>query len=229
MAELTLYSANVCPFAQRTRLMLLEKGIDFELVEIDLEKKPDWFQDISPYGKVPVLKHGEDLVWESAIINEYLEELFPDPPLLPEKPGLRAWARFWIDFANTSFVPAFYKLLLEQDPDKRAKRRETLVSHMRFMDHEGLGRFDGPWWLGERLSLVDLAFYPFFERLPVLEHFRGVTLPAECRRLSHWLEAMRRLEPVQRIMNPPEFYVQRYTHYADGSAKGRTAQDMRSV
>lgn len=230
MADLTIYSAKVCPFAQRARLMLLEKGIDFDLIEIDLNDTPEWFQQISPYGKVPVVKHDKDLVWESSIINEYLEEIYPEPPLMPSNPGRRAWARFWIDFANVKFVPWFYKLLLEQDPEKQEKRKRELADHLRFMDQKGLNHFnDGPYWMGDWLSLVDLAFYPFFERLPVLEHYRGFGLPQECERLSSWLASMRGLDSVQRIMNPPAFYIQRYTHYADGSTSGATAQDMRSA
>ncbi len=59
MAEVTIYSAVVCPFAHRSRLALLEKGVDFDLIEIDLQNKPEGFTDISPYGKVPVIKHGD--------------------------------------------------------------------------------------------------------------------------------------------------------------------------
>lgn len=105
MAEIEIYSATVCPFAQRSRLALLEKGIDFKLIEIDLQNKPEGFTDISPYGKVPAIKHGNDRVWESAIINEYLDEVFPEPSLMPRDPIGKALARIWIDFANTRFVP----------------------------------------------------------------------------------------------------------------------------
>ncbi|BCL36245.1 hypothetical protein NSMS1_26920 [Nostoc sp. MS1] len=72
MADIKIYSAVTCPYAHRTRLVLQEKGIDFELTEIDLQNKPANFTDISPYGKVPALVHGDKRVWESAIINEYL-------------------------------------------------------------------------------------------------------------------------------------------------------------
>lgn len=112
MAEVKIYSATVCPYAHRTRLALLEKGVDFTLTEVDIENKPDWLTDISPYSKVPVIKHGKNCVWESTIINEYLDEVFPDPPLMPTDPGQRAIARIWIDFANVKFIPTFYKLLL---------------------------------------------------------------------------------------------------------------------
>jgi glutathione S-transferase len=87
MAKVEIFSAAVCPFAQRSRMMLLQKQVDFQVTEIDLSDKPANFSEISPYGKVPVILHGEDRVWESAIINEYLEEVFPDPPMLPTNAG----------------------------------------------------------------------------------------------------------------------------------------------
>lgn len=62
MTKVKIYSAEVCPYAQRTRLMLAEKGVDFELIEVDLANKPDWFGDISPYGKVPVVANGKSVV-----------------------------------------------------------------------------------------------------------------------------------------------------------------------
>lgn len=230
MAEVTLYSAKVCPFAQRTRLGLLEKQVDFELIEIDLDNTPDWFLEVSPYGKVPVLKRDDDLIWESAIINEYLEEVYPDPPLMPSRPGRRAYARFWIDFSNTKFVPWFYKFLLEQRPERQQQRATELRDHFLFMEQQGLNDPQaGPYWLGDQLSLVDLAFYPFFERLPILEHYRGFSLPEECPRLSDWWATMRERPAVQQIMKSPEFYIRSYTHYADGSAGGSTAQDMRNT
>jgi glutathione S-transferase len=106
MAGLTLFSARACPFAHRTRLVLGEKQLDFELVEIDLQNKPAWFNTVSVYGKVPALEHDGQRIVESAIVNEYLDEVFPTPALLPRAPAARALARIWIDYANTRFVPA---------------------------------------------------------------------------------------------------------------------------
>jgi glutathione S-transferase len=70
-------------------MALLEKGIDAKLTVIDLDNKPDWFFEISPYAKVPVIRHGETIVFESAVINEYLEEVYPEHPLLPDGPAKR--------------------------------------------------------------------------------------------------------------------------------------------
>ena len=229
MAEIEIYSATVCPYAHRTRLTLLEKGVDFQLTEIDLENKPDWFTAISPYGKVPVIKHGNNIVWESTIINEYLDEVFTQKPLMPTDAGKRAIARIWIDFANTKFTPAFYKLLLAQEQEKQQQWAQELRHHLLFMEQESLGKLssNGAYWLGESLSLVDLAFYPWFERFPILEHYRGFVLPSECVRLQQWWEAMNSLESVQSIKHPTDFYIAQYIKYANNTASGITAQEMR--
>lgn len=229
MAEVEIYSATVCPYAHRTRLTLLEKGVDFQLTEIDLENKPDWFAAISPYGKVPVIKHGNSIVWESTIINEYLDEVFPEKPLMPRDAGKKAIARIWIDFANTKFTPAFYKLLLAQTPENQQEWAQELRNHLLFMEREGIAKLssNNVYWLGESLSLVDLAFYPWFERLPVLEHYRSFTLPSECVRLQQWWEAMNALESVQSIKHPTDFYIAEYINYANNTASGITAQEMR--
>lgn len=229
MSQVEIYSASVCPYAQRSRLTLLEKGIDFNLIEIDLRHKPAGFTQISPYGKVPVIKCGDDRVWESTIINEYLEEKFPEPALMPKQPGQRALARIWIDFANTKFTPAFYKLLLSQDSQDQEAWAAELHRHFLFMETEGLGQQsgDGPYWLGEALTLVDLSFYPWFERLPALEHYRGVALPPDCARLRHWWVAMQTRPSVRSTANSADFHIEQYAQYASNTATGITAQELR--
>lgn len=209
----------------------MEKGVEFALIEIDLEHKPEWFSEVSPYEKVPVIKNGEDRVWESAIINEYLNEVFPDPPLLPQDPGDRALARIWIDFANTKFVNAFYKMLLNQDPDVQKKWKQKFLAHLQFMEREGIGKLgnSGPYWLGDTISLVDVTFYPWFERWCVLEHYRNLNLPSQCNRLQRWWESMSQRNSVQKISNPTNFYIAEYEQYAQNTATGITAQEMREA
>ena len=226
MSQIQIYSAVLCPFAHRVRLTLLEKGVPFESIEIDPQNKPANFLEISPYGKVPVLKHGDNRVWESAIINEYLEETFPDPPLLPKEPMQRARARIWINFADTRLFATTGKLLHGRDPHPTALLTE-LSEHLLFMEHEGLRKNPAstPYWLGTELSLVDLTFYPWFEQLAVLEHFRGFGLPSGLvdgasrneNRLQEWQTAVAQRESVRSIANSPEFYLERY---------GRLAQMM---
>ena len=224
-----LYSASVCPFAHRTRLTLLEKGIDFQLIEIDLNNKPAWFSQVSPYGKVPVIKHQENRIWESAIINEYLDEAFRDPPLLPTSAGERALARIWIDFANTKLVPVFYKMLLEQDPEQQVQWKAKFQEYLQFMETEGIQKLSstGNYWFGNHLSLVDLTLYPWFERFCILEHYRDVHLPESCSFLKQWWEQMSQRQSVQQIQNPRQFYIAQYEKYANNTATGITAQEMR--
>ena len=221
MAEIQIYSAVVCPYAHRSRLTLLEKGVDFELIEIDLDNKPEGFTNISPYGKVPVLKHGDERVWESAIINEYLDEVFPDPPLLPSSPIGKAQARIWIDFANTRFVPTYTNLMRNPDPQQQQEALEELYKHLEFIEKEALGKLseNGPYWFGESVSLVDISFYPWFERLPVIEHYRGFQFPSELTRIRRWWDAVSERDSVKAIATPKEFYIQRYANYVAAPIK----------
>ena len=228
MPDIQVISAEVCPFAQRTLMTLLEKDIDYEHIEINLRQKPDWFEEVSPYSKVPVLRRGDLTVYESAIINEYLDEVYPEPALMPKDPGERARARIWIDFDNVKFVPAHYKVLLSDDGDTRARLAETITDALKFMEREALGkRKAGPYWLGPELSLADLSIYPHMERFCVLEAYRGIEMPRECGALREWLDAMGERPSARKTAHDTEYHVQAYARYADGTADGTTARDMR--
>jgi glutathione S-transferase len=216
MAEITLFSARACPFAHRTRLVLAEKRLEFELVEIDLQNKPAWFSTVSNYGKVPALQHGQARVVESAIVNEYLEEVFPERALLPKDPGARATARIWIDYANTRFVPAWGALLRGPSESERSSARTTLLESLKYIETQGLQRNsgDGPYWFGANPSLVDLSFYPWFERWEALEHYRGSLPIVKFERLRRWRDALASRTSVKEIQNPATYYVERYGKHA---------------
>ncbi|MGF1566675.1 MAG: glutathione S-transferase family protein [Nodosilinea sp.] len=212
MGEIEIYSAALCPFAHRSRLTLLEKDVPFKLIEVDLKNKPADFQSISPYGKVPVLKHGGQRVWESAIINEYLEETFPEPPLLPKDPILRTQARIWINFADAKLFADTGKLLHSHGSEKDPTLLKSIAQHLIFIEQEALGKISAsaPYWLGKEISLVDLTYYPWFEQLTVLEYFLGFQLPSGLDRLKIWLANMVRRKSVREIANFPEFYIDHY-------------------
>jgi len=212
MTNLQLYFAKGSTFSQRTRVVLLEKGINFTGIEIDLQNKPETFTQVSAYGKVPAIKHGNIEIYESAIINEYLEEVFPEPALLPRDPDGKAIARIWIDYANTRLVPAFNKLLRGKDSQEQEQGRKEFLESLLYIEQKGLGQSsNGAYWLGENLSLVDISFYPWFERLPVLEKFRNFSLPEETPRLQEWWENLRRRESIQQVANSTEFYIDRFS------------------
>ncbi|MCP4000959.1 MAG: glutathione S-transferase family protein [Gammaproteobacteria bacterium] len=188
MSQLHLYSFKTCPFARRTRMTLLEKGLDFELTEIDIQNKPDNFSTIAPYGKVPVLLHEGRHIYESAIINEYIDERFPEPPLMPADPLNRAEARIWMDYCTHNYSAAIRALLMAEDDAQTQSAHEAVRECMLFIEHEGLRKLsEGPFWLGKKISLIDIQFMPFFQRR--LENNRA-EIPAECIRLHGWLDTM---------------------------------------
>lgn len=212
MSHIQLYLAKASTFSQRTRVVLLEKGIDFTQIEIDLQNKPAEFLKISRYGKVPAIQHGDVQIYESAIINEYLDEVFPEPPLLPSDPAAKAIARIWIDYANTRFVPAFNKLLHGKDTQEQEQGRKEFLESLLYIEQEGLGKLsNGQYLLGDNFSLVDISFYPWFERLPVLEHFRNFSFPFQTPRVQKWWNTVRDRDSIRAVANPTSFYVERFS------------------
>jgi glutathione S-transferase len=210
MSTIELYSFEGCPYAQRSRMTLLEKGLDFVLTEIDLYNRPASFAEISPYGKVPVLRHAGITVYESPIINQYLDEAFPSPPLLPASPGLRAQARIWMDYCDTRFLTATHKLMAEaDDPASRLANVAKLTEVLRFLEHEGLRKLGpGPFFFGDTVSLVDLQFSPFFERFGTYATLGGAVWPEDCSRLRTWFEAMQGRASFRATARPLEFHLE---------------------
>ena len=104
---LTLYDAERCPYVGRVRIVLAEKHIPYESVWVDLDDKPAWLYEKNPAGRVPVIEEDAFVLAESAVVNEYLEERFPDPPLLPADPAERALARLRI-WRHDDFSKPYY-------------------------------------------------------------------------------------------------------------------------
>lgn len=220
MSDLELFSMPLCPFAHRVRLVLAEKALTYRLTEIDLGNKPQAFLKVSPYGKVPALRHGESHICESAIINEYLDETFPEPPLLPRDPAARARARFWIDFANARLFAVTASLLYGPHRQNPAPALAQIADALRFVEIEALAKrlAGGPYWLGPALSLVDLTFYPWFEQLAALEQLRGIHAPAGLDRLTQWREAVAQRSAVRAIAKPAQFYLEHYPRHEEEAA-----------
>ncbi len=157
-----LYDAARCPFCARVRIALAEKGFDYETVEIDLGNRPDWIYELNPTGKVPVLDDGFVLP-ESAVIMEYLDDRYPDQPLLPGDPKSRAEARKWV-FRFDDLLGDDYYAYRRGDENALAERLERLP-------------------VGDSL-FVDVAYAPWVIRA---REMLGVTLP---QRLESWLEQL---------------------------------------
>lgn len=180
-----LISFALCPYVQRAVITLLEKGADFTLTHIDLDHKPDWFTRISPLGRVPVLRVGDAVVFESAVINEYLDETHP-PPLHPTDPLRRAHNRSWIEFGS-ELLGLQYQLLMAPDAAHYTTRRTALADRLKQVEAE-LGA--GPWFNGAAFSLVDAAWAPLFTRLALLAPAEQQTLYQDTPRVAAWATAL---------------------------------------
>jgi glutathione S-transferase len=212
MPEVELFTARFSPFAQRVRLSLLEKRIPFLATEIDLAAKPEWFLVISPRGEVPVIRHEDRFVSDSTVILEYLEDVYPEPALRPRDPGRRALLRYWIEYADESFKPVLTQAM-KTTGGERADALAKLRAELTYLEQEWPTR-RGPFWLGSDISLLDLVFYPYFERLPAIFYGQALDgaglLPT---RLRRWWNAMRERASVQATSNPPERHARAIVDY----------------
>jgi glutathione S-transferase len=189
-----LYDFLPCPFGQKVRVILAEKGLSYELVEIDLsqgeQRRPDFLR-LNPFGRVPVLVDEDSTIYDSTIIGEYLEDEYPEPPLLPPvgASALRARARIWEDFADASFTPQIGQLMAEigkgegESDSGRVQRLQQSVERMlNFLNHE----LQGQEFLAGQFSVADIGFVP---RLVVLRDL-GVDVALNRGNLDAWLKRM---------------------------------------
>jgi len=164
-----LISSPTCPWVQRAVIVLRAKKVDFDVTYINLRDKPDWFLKISPHGKVPVLKVDDQVLFESNAIAEFLDETF-EPRLHPGDPIKRARNRAWTDFIPDfarDLVAINYVKSADELPDAVEKARPRLKRLEDALASErGPGR---PYFNGERFSLVDAAYGPFFQRFMICE------------------------------------------------------------
>jgi len=174
---ITLYDADRCPYCARVRIVLAEKGVEYETVEIDLDARPAWIYEKNPLGRVPVLEEDAFVLPESAVINEYLEERYPEPPLWPADPGERALARLLV-FRFDEFSKPYYALRREEEG---ARERFDLA----------LGGLDAlldaqPFLSGRAYGLADIAYLPWVVRARDRMEVELEVFPA----LAGWLERL---------------------------------------
>lgn len=175
-----LISFKICPFVQRSVIVLLEKGVDFDIQYIDLRDPPDWFKAISPLGKVPVLRVGDAVVFESAVIMEYLDEVNP-PSLHPQDPLLKAHNRAWIEFASTLFMAQFQMVMAKEKVGSEQAEAE-LRSKLALLEQQ----VTGPMFNSNTFSLIDAAYAPLFMRLALLEEWAPMGLLDGLEKLQQW-------------------------------------------
>jgi len=175
-----LYSGNSCPFSHRCRIVLHEKGMDFEIKNIDLQEKQDEIAAMNPYSQVPILVERDLTLYESNIINEYIDERFPHPQLMPADPVMRARARLFL-------------FNIEQDlfshlGDVRSSNQKT-ADKARMVIRDNLSQIapifaKQKFMLGDEYSMLDVAVAPLLWRLD----FLGIQLPKQATPLLKYAE-----------------------------------------
>jgi glutathione S-transferase len=190
--SLQLISHKTCPFVQRAVITLKHKHIDFDITYIDLAEPPDWFLELSPLGKVPVLKVDDEVLFESAVINEYLDEI-TGGELQPSEPLARAKNRAWIEFAS-NMLGNLYMMKMSKDEERYNKYRDSLVSQFHRIEKR-LG--DGPWFNGEEFSLADTAFAPLFQQNSVAGNKLSVLDPESMPKVNAWAQRLLALPEVR--------------------------------
>ena len=189
--RLVLVSHALCPYVQRAAIALAEKGVPFERRTIDLADKPDWFRAISPLGKVPLLiVRGDDgsetVLFESAVICEYLEETVPGVKLHPADPLERARHRGWIEFGS-AILADLWGFETAKDAETFEAKRQALTTRFAAVERE-LGV--GPWFAGEGFSLVDAVFGPIFRYFDVFEAIADIGVFAATPKVRAWRQAL---------------------------------------
>ena len=203
MAVLKLISHKLCPYVQRAVIALAEKGVPFERIDIDLADKPDWFLEISPLGKVPVLVvTGDDgkevALFESNVICEYIEETQAGSKLHPQHALTRAEHRAWMEFGS-AILGDLWGLETATDAATFESKRQAVTAKFARVE-AALGA--GPFFAGENFSLVDAVFAPVFRYFDLFDQLTELAVFTRTPRLRAWRSALAQRPSVRSAVSP---------------------------
>ncbi|MDR1311246.1 MAG: glutathione S-transferase N-terminal domain-containing protein [Burkholderiaceae bacterium] len=202
---MVLHSGTTCPFSQRCRLVLFEKGMDFEIRDVDLFNKPDEISAMNPYGQVPILVERDLVLYESNIINEYIDERFPHPQLMPVDPLMRARARLMLFvYEKELFV---HVNTLENDKSDMAhiNHEKARVQIREYLTSLAPLFQKSKFMLGDELSMLDVALAPLLWRLD----YYGIELPKTAAPLMKYGERIFSRTAYIDALTPPEKIMRR--------------------
>lgn len=205
-----LISFKLCPFVQRSIITLLKKGVDFKITYIDLVEKPDWFLKISPLGKVPVVKYGDDVLFESAIINEFLDEITEDQ-IMPTAPLAKAKDRGWIEYSSQIIMDQ-YRMMTAKNAEAFAQNNDAMRLKLQRLE----GVVGSSYFNGEQFSLIDAALAPVLHRLHIIKVKYGQDLLVGLPSLVSLTDSLLSQEYVQRsVVDDFEQLLDEYLKKAD--------------
>jgi len=189
--KLTLVSHHLCPYVQRAAIVLAEKGVAYERRYIDLADKPAWFRAISPLGKVPLLimprpDGAETVLFESAVICEFIEDSAAGPKLHPDDALERAKHRAWMEFSS-AILADIWRLETAADAAAHDTATDAIASKLAWIERD-LG--DGPYFIGERFSMVDAVFAPVFRYFDVFDRIADLGVFAATPKVRAWRKGL---------------------------------------
>jgi len=193
---MTLYSGTTDPFSQRCRIVLFEKGMDFQVIDVDMFNKPEDLAVVNPYNKVPVLVERDLVLYEANIINEYIDERFPHPQLMPADPVMRARARLFLHrFENELFchIDAIERGAQKIADKARQAVRDNLTQIAPVFAKQ-------KYMLGDEFSMLDVAIAPLLWRL---DHY-GIQLDKDAAPLMKYAERLFSRPAYIEAMTPAE-------------------------
>ena len=191
-----LYSNSTAPYSHRCRIVLFEKGMDFEVVDVDLTNKPEDLSTLSPYSDYPVLVERDLILTDANIINEYIDERFPHPQLMPPDPVMRARARLFLkDFESQLFInmPDLESQDTEVADSARKKVTDILMQISPILGKQA-------YLLHEEYSMLDVAIAPLLWRL---DHY-NIKLPSSCAPLLKYADKIFQRPLFEEAMSPSE-------------------------
>lgn len=193
---MNLFSAPDCPYCHRTRIVLAEKDITFDTIDVDIDKLPEDLSELNPYNTVPTLVDRDLVLYDSRVIIEYLDERFPHPPLMPVDPVSRAKTRLALHRVETDWFPLMHDILHRGEKTAAKSRkmlRESLIASAEIFQVM-------PYFLSQEFSLVDATIAPVLWRLPVL----GIELPKEAKPVLDYADRIFERETFQQSLSEAE-------------------------
>lgn len=213
-----------CPYAQRALIVLAAKNVKYETVNINLRSKPEWFFDKSPLGKVPSLEVEGEVLSESLVICDYLDEAYPDPPLHPTDPWKKGQDKMFVEVFNKVIGP-FLKIYIAKGDQKVVD--ETLDDMGAGLDtfEAELKKRNTNYYCGATPGMLDYMIWPWMERMtPFLKLIGKADFFSVDRypNLNSWMELMKEDDAVKAFYLPPETYCK----YMQSSFNGSPDHDM---
>ncbi|KAM9365339.1 glutathione S-transferase omega-1-like [Pholidichthys leucotaenia] len=209
-----VYSMRFCPFAQRTRLVLNAKGIKHETINIHLKEKPEWYLEMNPLGQVPTLETSDgEVIYESSITCEYLDEEYPQNKLLPSSPYGKAQQKMMLEYFS-KVIPLFYKIAFGKAKGEDVSGVEAELKEKFTKLNKDLAKKETKYFGGDSITMIDYLMWPWFERLGPYG-LKNCLEEQHCE-LQKWIARMMEDPAVKTIMHCEENHTAFIKSFAEG-------------